>query len=115
MSEGGKINATSITKDFSATLPLLSVTLIIKTKLPNPDGIPLNTPSEDKLIPAGSWPATTSHNKGAVPETASSFCSKYSPNLTVGRDSVLIVNFLHLPCSPAKKIARIPSADKARW
>jgi len=54
-------------KAFVGAAPAASVTLIVKLDVAAAVGVPLRTPADDNVRPAGTDPALTDHINGAVP------------------------------------------------
>ena len=52
----------------------LSVTVTVKEKFPAAVGVPLKTPAEESVTPAGSAPPVTAHVYGVFPPVAASDC-----------------------------------------
>jgi hypothetical protein len=73
-----------------AVLLALSAALMVKLKVPDAVGVPLKTPAELKLNPAGSVPALTDHVYGVVPPLAASVCEYVAPTVEFGSDAVVI-------------------------
>ena len=63
-----------IGKVLDAVCDALSVTWTVKLEVPAADGVPLITPADDSVRPAGSAPAVTDQAKGGVPPVAVNVC-----------------------------------------
>ena len=55
---------------FSSVIPLLSVTLTVKVKVPDWVGVPERVPEEDRERPGGSVPNIIDHVYGSAPPVA---------------------------------------------
>lgn len=62
-----------------------SVAMTVQLNEPPAVGVPLRTPADDSVTPAGSEPATTAKVYGAIPPLAVTVCEYALPTPPTGR------------------------------
>lgn len=81
---------TVMLSDLTAVELLASATCTVKFDVPAAVGVPLMTPAEERVRPAGSVPADVVHVNGVVPPVAVSVCEYAAFTVPFGRLAVVI-------------------------